>query len=365
MHAPLRTRHAAWMLLAAVAAGPGIAAARCPDLSGRFHVVGDDHAVKLVLAALQSREAASRREGIALDGPAGGALKVSVRGEEPTPWPSVPGNRLGEGTDFRCEAGSLRLLRPQPGKGWRDDAGEWYRGSATISLARHPDGGLQVRVRFDGHQTVTIYRYDSATASVPKPLSGRRFDESLYWPAWGPDDDQIRRPPPPEPGPVRDLRQRLDRAILGNVWMGTPQAVDGGMLVRFTAPRSADVVAFEDRLRTAAIRYESREAPVWTNNAFHMVFLIDGDAQGHGRPSVPSPLRVEHELRSLAQPLAQLVRVEAEGDGYLATLRLERPGDADALVSRLRQHARLFAEVALLAENASPANEVRLRLRAF
>ena len=351
--------------MAAIAATPGLAAASCPDLTGRYHVVGDEHVVQLVLAALQSRETASRREGIALDGPAGGALMVSLRGEEPTPWPSRPGNRLGEEMDFRCTAGSLQLLRPQESKRWRDDAGEWYQGSGTISLARHPDGGLQVRVRFDGHQTITVYRYDSATASVPKPLSGRRFDASLYWPAWGPDDDQIRRPPPPEPGPVRDLRQRLDSAVLGNVRMGTPQAVDGGMLVRFTAPRSADVVAFEDRLRAAAIRYESREAPVWTNNAFQMTFLIDGAVQGGGRPSVPSPLRVEHELRRLAPPLAQLERVEAEGDGYVATLRLERGSDADGLVARLRQHARLFAEVTVLAADASPANEVRLRLRAF
>lgn len=353
------------MLLVVVAASPGVAAARCPDLTGRFHVVGDDPAVTLVLAALQSRTSASRRDAIALDGAVGGVLTVSLRGGEPAPWPNVPGNRLGEGTHFRCEAGSLHLLHPQESKRWRDDAGEWYRGSGMISLARHPDGGLQVQVRFDGHQTITVYRYDSASASVPKPFSGRRFDLSLYWPAWGPDDDQIRRPPPPESGPVRDLRQRLDSAILGNVRMGTPQAVDGGMLVRLTAPRSADVVAFEDRLREAAIRDESREAPVWSNNAFQMTFLIDGDWQRGGPPSLPSPLRVEHELRQLAQPLAQLERLEPEGDGYVATLQLERNSRADELVARLRQHARLFAEVSLLARDASPEGEVRLRLRSF
>lgn len=344
-------------LLAAAAS-----AAACPDLSGRYHLVGEAHELEVALAALGSPREASQRSAIALQGPGGGELAVTLRGGLTPDWPQGVGTRLREGSDFRCDGANLQLLREARTARWRGEDDSWYSGTGTLSLSRHPDGGLQLRLRFDGSQRITVYAYDSARASVPKPFSGRRFETTLYWPAWSDADDQIRRPPPPESAPVQALRRQLDSRLLGNLQMGTPQAVAGGMLVRFIAPRSDDVVAFEDRLHAAGIRYESRSAPVWSNNRYEMSLLIDDS--GSGRPSLPSLLRVEHELRRLGRPLAELVAVSAETDGYVATLRLGNPGNTEALLARLRQHATLFATVTLLEQPAPTAGgELRLRLR--
>ncbi len=351
-------------LCLALAAWSGITSARdngCPSLDGRYHLSGEDHVVEVALAALASPREVSRRSAIALHGPSGGELVVALRGDLSSDWPMDGGVRLREGSDFRCDAAGVHLLREARTQRWRGEDDSRYSGTATVSLSRPRDGGLQLRVRFEGSQRITVYSYDSATASVPKPFSSRRFDESLYWPVWSDADDRIRRPPAPEPAPVQALRKQLDGQLLGNVQMGTPTAVADGMLVRFTAARSGDVIAFEDRLRAAGIRYESREAPVWSNNRYEMAFLVDLSGSGS---SLPSPLRVEHELRRLAPPLADLLALRSDGDVYIARLRLVDSPRPDALLARLRQHSSLFAEIALLSDPAVPAGELQLTLRA-
>lgn len=350
------------LLALALPAISGGAAATCPDLSGRYHLVGKTHEVDVVLAALASPREAYRRSAIALQGPQRGELVVTLRGGLTADWPQRASARLQEGRDFRCEDGSLQLLHAAQSERWPGEDDSWYRGTASIRLNRHHDGGLQLQLGFEGHQTIDLYSYDSARVGVPKPFSARRFDQRLYWPAWTDHDDQIRRPPAPEPAAVQALRRQLDGRVLGNLQMGTPEAVAGGMLVRFTAPRSDDVVAFEDRLYAAGVRYESRMPPTWTNNRYEMSYLIrDSDHRG---ASWPSPLRVEHELRRLGRPLAELVTLDSGTEGYVATLRLVGAGRAEVLLARLRQHAALFAEVDLLDDDdAAATGELRLRLR--
>jgi hypothetical protein len=287
---------------------------------------------------------------------------VTLRDGSTADWPQRASARLQEGRDFRCEDGGLQLLHAAPVERWRSEDDNWYHGTASIRLNRHHDGGLQLQLRFEGRQTIDLYNYDSARVGVPKPFSGRRFDQRLYWPAWTDDDDQIRRPPAPEPAPVQALRRQLDSRVLGNLQMGTAEAVAGGMLVRFTAPRSDDVIAFEDRLYAAGIRYESRMAPTWSNNRYEMSYLIHDS--GRRGASLPSPLRVEHELRRLGRPLADLVTLDSGTEGYVATLRLVGSAGSDALLARLRQHATLFTAVTLLEQPAaSSAGTVRLHLR--
>lgn len=345
------------------AAGQALAAP-CPDFTGRFHLSGEAQVVDVVLAALGSARDASKRSAIGLEGAASGVLAVTLRGGLTNDWPALPDVRLRQGSDFSCDGGGLSFVSKREFDRWRAEDGTWYRGTATVSLARVADGGLQVQVQFRGSQRVTVYAYDSATLSVPKPGSSRRFHETLYWPAWSVDDDRVRRPPAEEPPAVRSLRKSLDRAVLLNVQMGTPRQVAGGMLVSFDALNSKDVVAFEDRLRAAAIRYESRVAPIWSNGKFYMEFLID--ESGGDKPSIPSPLRVEHELRKYGPPLADLVAVKWEGGAYVATMRLVRPHSAKSLVARLEAHAALFGSVALQ-ESPSPAaggssDTIRVRL---
>ena len=79
----------------------------------------------------------------------------------------------------------------------------------------------------------------------------------------------------------------------------------------------------------------------------------------------PSPLRVEHALRRLAWPLAELVSVNTETGSYVATLRLTGNGDTETLLARLREHATLFAEISPLDGDAAtrPGADLRLRLR--
>ena len=146
----------------------GGAAAACPDLSGRYHLVGEAHEVDVVLAALASPREAYRRSAIALQGPQRGELVVTLRGGLTADWPPRASARLQEGRDFRCEDGSLQLLHAAQSERWPGEDDSWYRGTASIRLNRHHDGGLQLQLRFEGSQSISLYSYDSAQVSVPE-----------------------------------------------------------------------------------------------------------------------------------------------------------------------------------------------------
>lgn len=351
----------AWLALAAMplpAAGPGgQRAAGCPDLSGHYRVkgTGTSRALSEALDALHARMAAFKGSEVKLDGPVAGALRVWVKSGSSGQWPASPSAVLQQGTDFSCRSGWLQLSHGAQAERRIDEG--WYEGRSTAALAPAPGGGLGVQVRFRGSQRTTIYSYDSARLSVPRLGTGRTLTESMRWPDITepvPEPPAAAAPPAPEPAAVASVRRLLGHQVLGNVMLGPLQARGDAVLVTLTALRRDDVVRLEDRLRAAAIAYRPELQPVWSNNVYQLRLLVWPPGAPAAPAARPSHLRVEHEVQRLLPPRVDVQQVQALGEGYVVSLTLLDPTPVDTLVDRLKAHAPMFREVAVLGEAVRP-----------
>lgn len=351
---------------AALAAGPTRQAQDCPDLSGHYRVTGDGPARTEALAALHAGMAGFTGGELVLSQLPGGGLGVQTRSGPKGALTASPGGPLMAGKDFSCRNGWLVVQQTQSAA--RRVEEKWYEGRSTVSLRGGGPGGLAVEVRFAGGQRTTVYQYDSARISLPKPGTGTALVETLRWPDIGepaPAETRIE-PPAPEPQAVLAARRQLTPAVLGNVRLGPLKPLGDGVQVTLTASRSDDVARLEDRLRAAGLAYEMKTQPVWSNNAWTLQLLLRADGGGSKRDWRPSTHRVQQELRNLG-PMATADKVDAVDGDYVATVTLLGTQRVEDAVARLKANSTLFSQVDVIDESmradGSRVRTARLRLR--
>jgi hypothetical protein len=339
----------------------------CPDLSGQYRVVGSDRPLQDVIRALHVAQIEKKGRSVVFEGVSDGELLVWMNAGNWGTWPRQP-SVLRQGQDFECVGQELRFVVAKSSR--KTDGETWYEGNSEVSLQLMKGGELAVDVDFKGGQRVTLYSYDSANVSVPKPFSDRRFRDSTRWPTVldpEPDPGTITETKAEEPRVERTLRQRLADIRTGNIRVGELVPKSDGVLVRITAQNSEDLFRFEDALMDAEIRYRTHSQPVWTSFGYRVELMIRPDGVDSDKANQPSMLRIEKELRRFGPPLAEPQTIKVDGDGYIATLRLTGDRDVDYVVVRLTIYSRLFALVERVDEPESselPGERIaRVRLR--
>lgn len=340
-----------------------VGASGCPDVSGRYSVKGTGDrnwtALTEALAALHATEAGYLDSGIELSGAADGKLSVGTKSGRLGHWSTRPDAVLRAGTDFECQNGRLVLSAPVAKATRKTDEGKWYEGVATASLSRGANGKLSISVRFTGSERISLYSYDSANVSIPKPGTRNTLTDSFSLPVYS-DTDSLASSQPVISGIERDTRQRLAPEVLGNVAINGLQPSGDGALAMLTVARSDDVVAFEDRLRAAGIRYETRAEPSWWNNAYHMELLIRPSGAIATSPARPSAFRIEQELQRTLPGAAVIDKIVASKNGYVVTLNIHDSTSIADIVRRVELNSTLITEMDLVDE-AIPAG-ARIRV---
>jgi len=347
-----------WSHLASAAGASG-----CPEVSGRYSIKGTGDrnwtALTEVLAALHATEAGYLDSGIELSGAADGTLSVGTKSGRLGHWSTQPAVVLHAGTDFECQNGRLVLSAPVTKATRKTDAGKWYEGVATASLSQGTNGELSISVRFTGSERISLYSYDSANVSIPKPGTRNTLTDSFSLPVYS-DTDSLASSKPVISGIERDTRQRLAPEVLGNVAINELQPSGDGALAIFTVARSDDVVAFEDRLRAAGIRYETRAEPSFWNNAYHMELLIRPAGAVATSPARPSAFRIEQDLQRVLPGVAVIDKIVASKNGYVVTLNIHDSTSIADIVRRVELNSTLITEMDLIDE-AIPAG-ARIRV---
>jgi hypothetical protein len=330
----------------------------CPDVSGHYRVVRtvDGPSMAEALEALYAGMANFIGSEIRLDGPRAGRLLVWVKSGSTGVFAASPSAELKQGIDFSCVNGWVKLARAADSSRRLDEG--WYEGRSTAAITRAPRGGLLMQVDFSGRQRTTLYSYDSARISVPKLGTGRSLTESMRLPDISEPAPGSRAagapPPPPEHPTVAAVRQLLTAQVLGSTVLGPLRPSGEAALVILTATRSDEVLRFEDRLRAAEIAYRVEQQPIWSNNVYRMELLVWPREAASAPAARPSTLRVEHEVRRLCPPLVNVQDVQTLGEGYVVALSLMDQTSVDDLVARIKAHAPLFREVAVLGESSRP-----------
>ena len=332
----------------------------CPDVSGHYRVVRtvEGPSMAEALQALYADMAGFIGSEVRLEGPRAGRLLVWVKSSSTGVFPSSPNAELKQGSDFSCVDGWVKLARVADSSRRLDEG--WYEGRSTAAITRAPRGGLLMQVNFSGRQRTTLYSYESARISVPKLGTGRSLTESMRLPDISePEPPAGSRapgapPPPPEHPAVAGVRQLLTAQVLGNTVLGPLRPRGDAVLVILTAKNSDAVLQFEDRMRAAEIAYRVERQPIWSNNAYGMELLVWPRGTASAPVARPSILRVEHEVRRLCPPLVAVQEVQTLGEGYVVALSLMDQTSVDDLVARIKAHAPLFREVAVLGESSRP-----------
>lgn len=356
-----RTSIGMLVLSAPIAAIPGwsglVSAAGangCPDVSGRYSVrspgSGTWIALTNALAALHAKEAGYLDSGIELSGAADGTLSVWIKSGRTDDWSTRPVAVLRAGTDFECKGGRLMLSTPVTNATRKTDEGKWYEGEAAASLSRDSNGELSITVRFTGSERISLYRYDSANVSIPKPGTRTTLTDSLRLPIYS--DTESQAPVEPVmPEIVRNTRQRLTPQVLGNVVINGLTPSGDGALATLTTSRSNDVVAFEDRLRAADILYEMQSEPTWWNNAYHMEMLIRPAGAVATASARTSVFRIEQELERVLPALAVIDKIVTAEDGYVVTLSIHDSTPIADIIRRVQLNSTLIGTMELIEES--------------
>lgn len=364
----IRRRHLVLALaLAHVSIAADVRAAACPDVAGHFRIAGSGKALEDALDVLGIRGVGFPGSEVRVSGSADIELSLWVRSGRTGAIPAQPARRLKPGVDYVCRDDWITFTGKSDSSRQIDD--QWYEGRATLRIA--PDTrGLNFVVAFSGSERITVYSYDSARISLPKPGTRKNVTEAIRWPDAAEPEPGVRaREDVREPPEVARVRRLVgDPKVLGNVLLNGLQAVNGGVLVQLRARKSDEVVRFEDRLRAAAIPYEFKRPPIWSDNAYVLQLLVrPGD--GTGSPSRPSAHRVQQEILRMQHPLVDVTKVVDAGDAYVATLNILGQETLPNILARLRANTRMFGEIDVLGETVSPATpglrvaQLSLRLR--
>lgn len=331
----------------------------CPDVSGRYSVTGLGPARSNALAAMQASMADYLDSGVELSGAVDGTLAVWTKSGSSGSWSTQPTAVLRAGTDFECVGGRLILSRPVLNATRKTEEGKWYQGEATTTLSRIAGGELSIAVRFTGSERISLYRYESANVTIPKPGTRTTLTDIYRWPAYS-NTDSLATTPPAVPEVERAARQLLTPQVLGNVVLAWLKPSGDGILVTLKVPRSNDVEAFEDRLRAASIAYETREGPIWSNNAYHMELLIRPAGAVAGLASRPSAFRIEKELQRSLPALVDVDKVAAAADGYVVTLNISDSTPIADVIRRVQLNSTMIGTMKLIEESTSAGSQVRI-----
>jgi hypothetical protein len=351
---------------ASVNASDVFAASRaCPDVSGQYSVAGFSTALSDALQILHATQAGFLDSGVELQGVANGELMVRLKSGHTGAWSSQPVAVLRETRDFDCINGALVFKTPVASTHRKTDEGKWYEGSATISLSALGKDQLAINVSFSGSERITLYSYESANVSIPRPGTRTTLRDTIHWPAFA-ESDSLAPAKPAEATAVIDVRKLLSVAVLGNVRIGGLKLDGDAVVATLKASRSDDVVRLEDRLRAASIGYETRVEPIWSNNGYHMEFLIWSDRDA-ARSSRPSALRIEHELQRSLPPLVDVAAVKRDGEDYIVTLDINGSASIEEAITRLKANSQFFAGMDLMDGSVRPdapqIRVARLKLR--
>lgn len=326
------------LLALLLAVGAVQAAPACPALQGRYRMTDaaaasteNARAPRLeVLRALRLADGPGGARDLEIDADPGGRSMtvrlIAVPGGSGRS-PPQPQATLALGTDYDCIDGWAVMRSPVPAARRMEAA--YLEGATRVALRSGSGGSLAFELRFSGVERSTIYSYDSARLSLPRPLSRRTRLDTLVWlPAHeaAPPPLPPRPPDPAQPAAERSetaLRGRLNALMVGTtVGAVTPEAT--GLRVGLRATRAEHVVATEDRLLASDLAYEVLREPSWSNNAWESEILVR-TAHGPGGAR-PSAFRVAAELDRLmcrgSSRFAHVVTAAREGDGYQVQVAL-------------------------------------------
>ncbi|WP_257386047.1 hypothetical protein [Tahibacter caeni] len=355
----------AWsvFVLMAVAVPPVRADDGCPDLTGHYRVDGFGPVLGDALEALKLQSAGFTDSEVKISGDAAQSLSFWIKSGRSGAMASRPSLTLTRGAQYDCAAGAI-VLRNSVESARKTDDGH-LEGRSVVRLSRSGEG-LGLSAEFHGGQRYTLYSYESARISVPKPGTGRTVIDGIRWPG-------IREPrpakdyvPAPDSPAVADLRRQL-QGVLGDVRLGGLEDRGGRVRASLNASRAEDVVAFEDRLHEAGLLYVTTQAPVWSNNQYYMEFLF-GIAPGiTARGWHPSVFRVQHEIDRLRSPMISVRGIKDADDGYIAELDVIGSESVDPLLQRLRTNTTMFRAIEVLDDvpqtDRRNLRVVRLRLK--
>jgi hypothetical protein len=336
------------------------AAQDCPDLAGHYRVDGFGPVLGDALKLLGLQMAGFRDSEVKITGRADSALQFWIKSGKSSPMAKQPSRTLTHGLDYVC-AGSSIVLKGSTSASRQTDAG-WLEGQSTVSLSRSGTG-LGLATSFHGRERTTIYSYDSARVSIPKFGTAQTLGGGIRWPNIS-EPRPVEYVPVPESASVQSMRQMLNPSLLGSINLGGLQDRGSQVLASLNAPRSDDVIAFEDRLRDAAIAYEVTRAPVWSNNGYSMQFVFAA-GKGEATPAWhPSAFRVQHEIERMQHAMVSVGKVEDAGDTYIATLDVIGMESTEMILKRLRLNTTMFRDIAVLDETPSERRNLRhVRLR--
>lgn len=268
----------------------------CPDLNGRYRIHSiDKHGIafiepvfvdaskllKLNLINVTSGE-------VEIRGNARQRLSFFWKTERDGVMPiSMPTNANSEwkfNSDYKCEDGWVIFSQRSPA--FRNDLPGMYEGDAKIRLARDDlYDGLKIESTFSGHELVSLFSYDSAHIDFPKWWSRKTLRDTIVLstapkniatvePSRQATNSAINSATKSESQAVANVRQLFNEKLLGGLMLGWVEDHEGGVTVTLKALHSSDIKPFEDRLRAAAIPYQMKTEPIWTNNSYFLELLV-------------------------------------------------------------------------------------------
>lgn len=338
---------ATWLLLALLAPAVVQAAPVRPDLAGRYRVAGSEPELADALRALELGGGPGGTNDLSIETGDGG--RVMTLGLSPALAPgrwTSPRRTLSVGRDFDCADGWVVMRKPVTTSRKTETA--YLEGSVVARVRPSARGSLAFELRFNGGERSTLYSYDSARISVPRPFTGRQWVDSLNWLAASEAPAPVRPPDPAQVAAERAaeredeaLRSKL-RSLIGRSMLGFVKPEPGGMRVQLRASRSEDVVDTEDRLLKSDLAYQVVREPSWYNNLHHTEILV---RTGRAGARLPSAFRVAAELDRLMSGTAHVVKAQREGDDYLVQVALLRGARAADAIGRVLPRSTLVAQV--------------------
>lgn len=321
----------------------------CPDIAGRYILRGLGDATNDARRVLGVHPGAPQGSAVQLEGDANEGLTVTVIGRADGGSPYLP-VKLKNGSHYLCKDGRLDFTAALQAR--RETANGWYEGTSRVRVGRS-GGGLDFDVTFTGSQSSTLYSYDSARIKVPIPFSGTILRDTLHWDG-GPARAIVEAAP--ERRKIRDVRAMLDSRMLGPVMLDMLRESSDGVLATLGARTKDDIARLEDRLRAASIPYEIMAPPSWEGAGYYRLKLLIRPAESPtASASRPSVYVVEQELTRIRWPHVYVRKVEAAGDGFVATLGVQGADTVEKVISMFKKNTTLFADIRPLKESAPEA----------
>ena len=327
----------------------------CPDLAGHYRVDGFGPVLRDALEVLGLRLAGFDGSEVKIEGNADTALRFFIRSERSHPMSTKPVRTLARGIDYDCAGASIVLKATVEAE--RQGENAWLEGRSTIRLARSGQG-LGVSAGFRGREHATLYSYDSARLSIPKPGTLQRLGGSIRWPHID-EPRPVEDVPIPESARVQAMRNKLTATLLGGVRLGGLSDSGDRVLASLRSQDAGEVCAFEDRLHAAGIAYTVKREPVWSNNGYGMQFQFDETGSGSDPRWRPSAFRVQKDIERMQHPMVSVGKIERDGDAYVARLDVLGGESTETVLKRLRLGATLVRTVAVIDDRPSEHTNLR------